>query len=432
MPKIALIGAGSIVFAKRLCIDILSWPALQESTIALMDIDAERLEMIATLIRRVIAEQQLPAKVIATLDRREALDGADFVITTIAVGDMETVAADRAIPRKYGVRQTVADTLGPGGIFRALRILPVLLDICHDMEELCPNALLLQYSNPMAINIWAINAATRIKSVGLCHSVQGTSRQLADYIGAPYEEIGYYVAGINHQAWFLRFEWNGKDAYPLLYEAMQNPEIYDKDRVRWEILRYFGAFVTESSHHMSEYVPYFRRTDEQAQQYTEAWENRFRGYDASWMKKRQEEYYGKIRDEVESTEPIAFNRTHEYGSFIINSVVTDTPFRIAGNVINNGLITNLPPGCCVEVPCLVDRMGIHPTYAGDLPPQLAGLNRTNINVQSLVVKAVLEQDRTQVYYAVQLDPLTQASCGLPEMRAMTDELFQASAKYLSF
>jgi alpha-galactosidase len=405
--------------------DILSWPELQHATFAMVDIDAGRLELIGALADRLIREQRLPARCETTTDQRAALDGADYVIVMIQVGGVAAIRPDVAIPQRYGLDQAIGDTLGPGGVFRGLRTIPPLLDICRDMAELCPNALLINYSNPMAMICWAIGAATKIRTIGLCHSVQGTAQQLADYIGAPYDEITYWVAGINHQAWFLRFERHGADAYPALRAALDDPAIYAKDRVRFELMRHFGAFVTESSPHLSEYVPYFRRTLELAADHGLGWAHTLDGYIASHAR-----YYERARRQVAGAEPIPTDRTNEYCSSIIHAIETGTPFRMNANVPNTGLITNLPEGCCVEVPCLVDDAGVHPCHIGTLPPQLAGLNRTNINVQELAVKAALEGDRAAAYHAVALDPLTASVLTLDECRRMTDELFAASAPWL--
>lgn len=425
MAKIAMIGAGSVVFASRLATDILSWPELQDSTIALMDIHPGRLETIAGYVKQLVDQEKLPAKVVSTLDRREALDGADYVVVMIQVGGLEMYEPDVMIPRKYGIDQTVGDSLGPGGVFRGLRTMPVLLDICRDMAELCPSALLINYSNPMAMNCWAMEEATKIKSLGLCHSVQGTAERLAGFIGKPYSELAYWVAGINHQAWFLRFEWQGQDAYPLLFAAMNDPEIYAKDPVRFEIMRHFDAFVTESSHHMSEYVPWFRKNPEMV---TKFLPTRWDYYEI--CKGREGPHYDRIRRQAAGAEPIAFDRTHEYCSFIVHAIETNTPYRMNGNVRNTGLITNLPEGCCVEVPCLVDNTGIQPCFVGDLPPQLAAINRTNVNVQELAVKATLEGDRRYVYQAIKLDPLTGALLTLDQIHSLVDELFAAEAEWL--
>jgi alpha-galactosidase len=425
MIKIAMIGAGSVVFAQRLMTDILSWPELQDSTISLMDIDSERLELIGALGDRLVREQKLPARIERTNDRRAALDGADYVIVMIQVGGVAAVRPDVEIPHRWGVDQAVGDTLGPGGIFRGLRTIPVVLDICHDMTELCPDALLINYSNPMAMICRAISASTSIRAIGLCHSVQGTSRQLASYVGVPYEDVAYWVAGINHQAFFLRFERQGTDLYPLLRQAADNPEIYARDPVRFEVMRHFGYFVTESSKHMSEYVPYFRRTRALVERYAPPW-----GRDYDLYVARQQRYYESVRRQAAGEESIPTGRTPEYCSYIIHGIQTNSPLRINANVPNTGLISNLPEGACVEVPCLVDNTGVHPCHVGDLPLQCAALNRTNINVQELVVHAGLTGDRESVYQAVALDPLTAAVLTLDEARELTDELFAASAPWL--
>jgi alpha-galactosidase len=422
-----MIGAGSVVFAQRLATDILSWPELQSATIALMDLDASRLESIGALANRLVREQRLPATVETTTDRRAALDGADYVIVSIQIGGVEAVRPDVEIPHRYGVDQSVGDTLGPGGVFRALRTIPVLLDICRDMAELCPSALLINYSNPMAMNCWAIAEATEIATIGLCHSVQGTSQRLARYVGVPYEEVSYWVAGINHMAWFLELKRGDEDLRPRLFEAMKDPAIYDEDRVRFEVMRHFGYFVTESTRHMSEYVPYFRRTREIAERYAPPWRRDYAQY-----VQRQSTYYEKVRRQVDGQEPIPTDRTHEYCSYIMHAIETNEPFRINANVPNRGLITNVPQGSCVEVPCLVDARGVHPCLVGDLPPQLAALNRSNIAVQELTVKAALEQDREAVYQAVALDPLTAAVLTLDQAHQMTDELFAASKPWLTW
>lgn len=426
MPKVAMIGAGSTVFTRRLMIDILSWPELAATTIALMDIDPERLRLVEALARQLVQQQQLPARVEATTDRRAALDGADYVVVMIQVGGLEMFERDVEIPRRYGIDQTVGDTLGPGGIFRGLRTVPVLLDICRDMTELCPRALLINYSNPMAINCWAVSQATPITTIGLCHSVQGTSERLARFVGVPYEQVAYWVAGINHMAWFLRFERaGGEDLYPALRQAMHDPATYAQDPVRFEIMRHFGAFVTESSHHMSEYVPWFRRTAGEVIHFLpERWDY------LQICQARGGPHYEQVERQAAGQEPITVDRSHEYCSHIIHAIETNTPFRMNANVPNSGLVTNLPAGCCVEVPCLVDNTGVRPCHVGDLPPPLAGLNRTNINVQELAVKAALEGDRAAVYQAVALDPLTGTRLRLDEVRHMVDELIAAEADYL--
>jgi alpha-galactosidase len=439
MPKITLIGAGSVVFTRNLSSDILLTPALQESTIALMDIDPERLAQARDLVQAIIDQRGLKAQVEATTDRREAVRDADYVITTFQQGGLDAYALDIEIPQRYGVEQCVGDTLGPGGVFRGLRTIPVLIDLCHDMDDLAPDALLLNYVNPMAANCWAVDVATGRPHVGLCHSVQGTSEMLAQWIGVPYDEVIYLCAGINHQAWFLEFRRGKEDLYPLIWQAIERPEVYAQEPVRIELMKHFGYFVTESSGHASEYLPYFRKN---AQMVNEDLVPRFTdnvnhwfdfgrtgGYlrfCIRWFEETQEFY----RNLLEGVKDLPTERTHEYGSYIIEAMETNQPVRINGNVPNWGLIDNLPQGCCVEVPCLVDGNGIQPTAIGALPTQLAALNRTNVNVQELIVEAALTGDTEAVYHAVMLDPLTAAVCTLPQIRSMVDELLAAQSQWL--
>lgn len=444
MPKIVIIGAGSVVFAQKLITDIITFPALRESTLALVDIDEERLELITRLTERLKEQENLPITVEATSNRRKALQGAQYVINMIQVGGLEAYRRDVEIPRKYGIDQTVGDTLGPGGVFRALRTIPVLLEICRDIEELCPEALLMNYTNPMAMLCWAMNRATRVKNVGLCHSVQGTARTLAEYIGVAVEDtlqhqdeeyaffykpmpegVDYWVAGINHQAWFLQFRYQGQNAYPLLWKAMEDPQVYARDAVRFEVMRHFGYFVTESSHHMSEYLPYFRKNPALIARYIpERWDY----YEI--CRAGLTPYMDRIKRQIRGEEPIAIRRSLEYGASIINAMETGELVRINGNVANTGLITNLPEGCCVEVPCLVDRLGIHPCVVGELPPQLASVNRTNINVQELVVEGTLQGRKDYIHQAVALDPLTASLLTLDEIKIMVEEMFAAEKEYL--
>jgi alpha-galactosidase len=424
MPKVTMIGAGSMVFARRLMCDTLSFPELSNSTISFMDIDEEKVSLIGRLAQKLVDQESLPAKIEATTDRRRALEGADYVISMFRVGGMDAVRPDIEIPQRYGVDQRVGDTIGPGGVLYGLRHIPLILDICRDMEELCPDALLMNYANPMAILCWAVNAATKVKSVGLCHSVQGTARRLAEYIGVPFEEISYWAAGINHMDWFLRYERNGQDAYPMLREALEDPEIYAKDPVRFEIMRHFGYFVSESSGHASEYMPYFRRTPELIERSSQ------QSRDFDHFGQRRAVRFEALRQQVESDEPLEFERTHEYCARILHACETNTPYRFSGNVANRGVISNLPEECVVEVPCLADATGIHPCYVGDLPLQCAALNRSNISLQSLTIKAALEGDREAVYHAIALDPLTASVVPLDEIRRMTDELLEASADWL--
>lgn len=444
MPKIVIIGAGSVVFAQKLIIDLVTFPALRESTIALVDIDEERLELITQLSQRLIEQEGLPIRIEATTDRRTVLQDSDYVISVIQVGGMEAYEIDVEIPRHYNIDQTVGDTLGPGGIFRALRTIPVLTGIARDMEKFCPNAILLNYTNPMAILCWSLNRTTPIQTIGLCHSVQGTARQLAEYIGIEvkeslqYEdeehkffykpvptEIDFWVAGINHMAWFLDFRVNGQDAYPALRKVLGNPEVYRKDVVRFEVMKHFGYFVTESNHHLSEYLPYFRKNANMIKHFIpERWDY------FEICKEGLSPYLVKIKRQIRGEEPIEIRRSIEYGVQIINAHETNTPVRVNVNVDNKGLISNLPVGCCVEVPCLVDRLGIHPCQVGDLPPQLASLNKTNIQVQEMVVEGILDHNKEAIERAVYLDPLCGALLTLEEIQQMVKEMFEAERNWL--
>jgi len=434
LTKIALIGAGSHVFARRLITDFLSYPELRESTISLMDIDEEGLALTTAFAKRVVEQHGFKTKIESTLNRREALEGADYVIVSIRVGGTEANKLDLMIPAKYGVKQGIGDTVGPGGVFYALRHIPVILDICYDMEELCPDALLINYTNPMAMICWAVNDYTRIRNVGLCHSVQGTAAELARYLGAPVEELSYWVAGINHMAWFLELKWRGRDAYPILRERFKDPEVYSRpdahwagaDIVRVEIFKAFGYFNTESSQHMSEYVPYFRKRPELFERFKlDSPLERLEKMEEK-RKRREEE----LRELLRENREIPIKRSREYCSEIIYAMETGVPCRINGNVKNDGLITNLLRGCCVEVPCFVDKNGIHPCYVGDLPPQCAALNRTNINVQELGVKAAVEKDKTLAFQAILVDPLTSAVSTIDETWRMVNEMFEAEKEFL--
>lgn len=432
MAKIVLVGAGSHVFARRLTTDILSYPELRSSSITLLDLKEEPLALITAFAKKLVSQHGFDAQIESTTNRREALEGADYVVLTIRVGGAQSREVDIGIPAKYGVNQSVGDTIGPGGVFYGSRHIPAILDICHDMEEICPDALLINYTNPMAMICWAVNDYTHIKNVGLCHSVQHTSEELARYLGVPYDELSYWVAGINHMAWFLELKWRGEDAYPLLREKLKDPEIYSKpdahwagaDIVRAEIFKAFGYFNTESSRHMAEYVPYFRKKNR-----PELIEKFGLGSGIFGdMVGRREKQDEELRQQISSGQEFPLSNSGEYASTIINSVETGTPSRINGNVKNNGHITNLLDGCCVEVPCLVDKNGISPSYVGDLPPQCAALNRTNINIQELAVRGIVEKDRTKIFQSILLDPLTSAVLTIEETRQMVDEMFQAEAE----
>jgi len=439
MPKITFLGAGSTVFAKNLLGDILSFPELANSTISLMDIDPERLRTSEIVAHKVAEFFGAKPKIEATLDRRRALDGADYAISMFQVGGYKpSTVIDFEVPKKYGLRQTIADTLGIGGIMRALRTIPVFLDICKDMEALCPDVTFLQYVNPMAMNCWAIARATstgrasKIKTVGLCHSVQGTAEQLARDIGVPLDEVNYLCAGINHVAFYLKFERDGQDLYPFIREAGRNGTFGRRsdnlaDKVRYEVLKRTGYFVTESSEHFSEYTPWFIKRDrpdliEQFEVPLDEYPRRCEDNIAEWEALKAAFERGALE--------ITHERSHEYGSLIIHSMETGQPRVVYGNVSNRNLIDNLPAGCTVEVPCLVDENGVQPTRVGALPPHLAALMQTNVNVQSLAVEAALAGKREHIYHAAMLDPHTAAELSLDQIWALVDELIAAHGAML--
>ncbi len=434
MTKITFIGAGSTVFSKNLLGDILSFPELARSTISLMDIDQVRLKTSEIVAHKVADFFGAKPKIEATLDRRAALDGADYAISMFQVGGYKpSTVIDFEIPKKYGIKQTIADTLGIGGIMRGLRTIPVFLDICKDMEELCPDVMFLQYVNPMAMNTWAINKASKINTVGLCHSVQGTAERLAEDIGVPYREINYICAGINHMAFYLKFERNGEDLYPKIRQVLE-AKSYARgyrnlaNHVRYEVFRRTGYFVTESSEHFSEYVPWFikqNRPDllEQYEIPVDEYITRCELQIAAWEADKAALEHGELDEQ-------RYERSQEYGSLIIHSMETGEPRVVYGNVANRGLIDNLPEGCCVEVPCLVDKSGLQPTKVGIMPPQLAALQQTNINVQSLVVEAALTRKREHIYHAAMLDPHTAAELSLDQIWSLVDELIAAHGNML--
>ena len=437
MPKIALIGSGSD-FGRKFSLDILALPDLADLTISLMDIDEEHLRPVAAVARRAVEVHGLNARIESTLDRRKALEGADYAVASFATGgdayNGPVYASDIMIPRRYGVDQAVGDTLGPGAIFRTLRTAPVMLDECKDMDELCPDAYLLNYVNPMAMLCWIVNASTTIKTVGLCHSVQGTSMRLANAIGAPYDEVTYLVAGINHMAWFLELKWKGEGAYPLLRERMADPAVVGRDTVRSDLFRHFDHFVTESTNHLSEYVPYYRKSADVREAYQLGTREDNIGQDLI-SGQRYTERDGrpeKLQRQIAGEEPIELGGSREYAASIIGALETGIPFGFNGNVLNCGIISNLPDECCVEVPCVADNTGIHSTPVGALPTQLAALCQSNIAVQQLTVEAVLERDLRKAYHALLLDPLTAAVCTTSQIRGMFDELVEAQKEFLAY
>ena len=457
MTKISFLGAGSTVFAKNLMGDILSYPELQDATISLHDIDEARLRTSEIVAHNIAATLGISPTIEATTDRRRSLDGADYAISMIQVaGYKPGTVVDFEVPKKYGLRQTIAYTLGIGGIMRGLRTIPVLLDMCYDMEEVCPDVTFLQYVNPMAMNCWAISRATTIKTVGLCHSVQGTAMQLARDIGVPYDEINYVCAGINHMAFYLTFARDGVDLYPLIRDVLDEGRAPDWNLVRYELFKRVGYFVTESSEHFAEYVPWFIKRDRPElieefniplDEYIRRCEVQITGWD--FMRQKLETPDADLTDAfakamaqagvAEEHMPLVVNnfenlnevkRSHEYGSLIIHSMETGEPRVIYGNMPNHGLIDNLPAGCCVEVPCLVDKNGVQPTKIGALPPHLAALMQTNINVQALTVEAALTGKREHIYHAAMLDPHTAAELSLDQIWALVDDLIDAHGDWL--
>jgi alpha-galactosidase len=440
-PKVTFIGAGSSVFMKNIVGDVLQRPALAGATIALMDINPTRLEESAVIAGKLIQTLGVPATVETFADQRRALEGADFVVVCFQIGGYEpATVTDFEVPKQYGLRQTIADTLGIGGIMRGIRTVPHLWSICEDMLQVCPEAVMLQYVNPMAINTWAIaEKYPAIKQVGLCHSVQGTAMELARDLDIPYEEIRYRAAGINHMAFYLKFEHREadgsyRDLYPDLLKAYRegrapkpsswNPRCPNK--VRYEMLTRLGYFVTESSEHFAEYTPYFIK--EGREDLIEKY-----GVPLDEYPKRCIEQIARWKttsEEYRKANTIEVAKSKEYASSIMNSVWTGEPSVIYGNVQNHGVISSLPERAAVEVPCLVDDSGIQPTYIGDLPPQLTGLIRTNINVQELTVAALLTENKQHIYHAAMLDPHTAAELDLDQIWNLVDDLLAAHGDWL--
>jgi len=432
MPKISFLGAGSTIFAKNMMGDILSFPELADCTISLHDIDEVRLKTSKAVAHQIAAALGTNPTIEATTDRRASLEGADYAIGMFQIGGYKpSTVIDFEVPKKYGLRQTIADTLGVGGIMRALRTIPVMLDMCKDMEEVGrPDIAFLNYVNPMAMNCWAVFRDSPVNTIGLCHSVQGTAEQLARDIGVPIEEINYLCAGINHMAFYLRFERKTddgiEDLYPRIRQVVADGRIPDWNRVRYEMLTRLGYFVTESSEHFAEYTPWFIKRDRPdliekyhipLDEYPRRCENQIAGWES-------------LRKDLEQGGDIEIRRSKEYGSLIIHSMETGTPRVVYGSVPNHGIIDNLPQGCAVEVPILVDKNGMQPTRIGALPPQLAAMMRTNINVQELTVEAALTRKREHIYHAAMLDPHTAAELDLDQIYALVDDLIEAHGEWL--
>jgi len=435
MTKITFIGAGSLGFTAELVRDILTFPLLEDATIMLMDIHAGRLAWAKREVEKLIAAGSRPARAEATTDRREALQGADVVLTTILAGSTEVWRHDIEIPKKYGVDINVGDTRGPSGIFRFLRTINPMMDIVRDMEKVCPDAVLLNYTNPMAMLCAALQHQTFIPVTGLCHSVQGTAMMLAEWIGASFDEIDYLCAGINHQAWYLEYKWNGKDAYPLIHKAItERPEIYNTEQVRNEMYLAIGKYVTESSGHNSEYNPWFRKRPDLIEKYCTTgtgWNPGEYAYILKEYQHNEATWEDQVKERL--AQPLApddLQRQHEYAAYIINALQGGDMFKFNGNVRNTSLITNLPEGACVEVPVVVDKAGFHPIHVGALPPECALLTQLSSGIEEMAIHASIEGDPVAVYRAICHDPLTSAVLSLAEIRHMTNELFKQHKQYL--
>jgi alpha-galactosidase len=429
VPKVTLVGAGSAVFARQLITDILAIDGLDDGEFALVDVDGTRLDLARRIAERLVELKGKRWKVVASTDRREVLAGSGYVINSIEVAGLANVRFDYDIPLRYGVDQCIGDTIGPGGIFKALRTGPAWLEVVSDVARLAPNAVVINYTNPMSILVLAALRTVDLPVVGLCHSVQGTSRQLAGYLGIPYPEMEWECAGINHNAWFTKLERGGEDLYPELRQRAKDPAVYEQDPVRFEVMLHLGAFVTESSGHFSEYVPYFRKRPDLLQKYTRAGYLGESGFYANnwprWRRENDESIEAMLRGE----RPVPLERSLEYGADIVEAIECGRKATVYGNVRNDGLIDNLPDGC-VEVACEVDRSGLHPVHLGALPEQLAALNRAHMAVHELVAEALLERDRAKAKYALMLDPLTAAVCSPEEIDRLFEEMWAAERESL--
>lgn len=430
--KITFIGAGSWVFTRNLVRDLLTYPAFADCEIALMDIDAERLELTRQVVEKINRAMGTNARITATLDRREALQGADGVLCTVFNGGIDIWRHDIEIPKKYGVDTNVGDTRSVSGIFRALRNIPLLLDICKDIEECCPNAVFLNYTNPMSMLCKAMQAYTKVNVTGLCHSVQNTAAMLAGWLDVPADEVSYLCAGVNHQAFYLKLEHHGEDLYPALREKIKDPEYYEKEMVRNEMFRHLDYYVTESSGHNSEYNAWFRKRPDLIEKYCTHGTNWNPGVYAFSLNLRLKErdWRKEFHDFLEN-DNVDTKRGDEYAARIFNAVIGDhTPYVFNGNVINDNCIPNLPADACVEIPVYTDETGFHKMYVGKMPPHLAILVNTTASMENLVVEAAMEKNKRKVFQAVCMDPLTSAVCSLQEIKDMTDELFAINKDYL--
>ncbi|MFB9277388.1 alpha-galactosidase [Cohnella cellulosilytica] len=430
MNKVTIIGAGSS-FTKDIVVDMINIPNLgDEVTIGLIDLDPVRLDLARQLVRKVVSLAGKNWSIVASTDRKEVLPGSNFVVNQIEVHGLQTVKYEYEIPLKYGVKQCIGDTLGPGGLFKTLRTLPAWLEIVRDIEAYCPECVILNYTNPMSAVTLATVKTTEIPVVGLCHSIQNTSSQLAKYLGVPYGELKWKAGGINHMSWFVELTRNGQDQYPELKERMKNPELLRKDPVRLDAMKYLGAFVSESSGHFSEYIPYYRKREDLLERHCGVGYNGGTGFYANnwpiWRRENDEQVLRRISGEEE----ISFESSNEYAAVIMDAMINNTPKVIYGNVANTGLIDNLSNEGVVEVACLIDRNGIHPTHFGRLPEHLAALCRSNMAFFDLAVTAVLNRDKEAAMHALMIDPLTSAVCSLEEIQAMFEELYEAEKPFI--
>lgn len=428
MSKVTFIGAGSTVFAKNVLGDIMATPALQGFELALFDIDLQRLNDSASMLQNLKKSSGSTCTVTTYTDRKEALRGAKYVVNAIQVGGYDPCTiTDFEIPKKYGLRQTIADTVGIGGIFRNLRTIPVMLDFAADIREVCPDALFLNYTNPMAVLTNVMNTYGGVNTIGLCHSVQQCIPGLFDHLGIDKTGVQAKIAGINHMAWLLEVTRDGEDLYPEIKRRAAEKQLEPHyDMVRYEMMLKFGYYITESSEHNAEYHPYFIKRN-----YPELIE-RFQIPLDEYPRRcvEQIKQWEQMRGELVNNQDLTHERSHEYASYILEAMETDVPFKIGGNVMNTGLITNLPREACVEVPCLVDRSGVTPTFVGDLPPQCAALNRTNINTQLLTIEAAMTRKRDHIYHAAMLDPHTAAELSMDDIVSMCDDLIAAHGDWL--
>lgn len=434
MKKIVFIGAGSLGFTRGLVRDLMTFPLLKDAEIALVDIDAERLEFAKKACEKIITMGNYPARVTASLERRDVLKDADAVLVTILCGDTNVWQHDILIPKQYGIDINVGDTRGPSGIFRALRTIPTMLEICKDMEELCPNAIMLNYTNPMAMLCHAMQRTSFIKVTGLCHSVQGTSEMLARWAGVPFHELDYVCAGINHLAWFLRLEHRGKDIYPRLREAVRDDEkVYDEEQVRNEMFLALDYYVTESSGHNSEYNWWFRKRPDLIEKYcthSTGWNPGHHAFILNEYRNAEQTWKNDFLNWLNSDHPISLERGHEYAAYIINAYLGGELYEFNGNVPNTGLVTNLPEGACVEVPVLASRKGFEPIHVGRLPDSCAILTNLTAQTEMMAVEGFFQGDAMMIYQAIAHDPLTAAKLSLAEIKKMVGEMFEKNREYL--